>query len=108
MWEVQGHLTLTGHVYSPGIILASPSLWETLSEEEKGWFEEAADVAVAATRKKVEEDEAGGVDKLRGNGMEVIEKVDVDAFREAVRPAYTTFVSKHGDDMLTRIQDAQK
>jgi tripartite ATP-independent transporter DctP family solute receptor len=108
MWEVQGHLTLTGHVYSPGIILASPSLWETLSEEEKGWFEEAADVAVAATRKKVEEDEAGGVDKLRGNGMEVIEKVDVDAFREAVRPAYTTFVAKHGDDMLTRIQDAQK
>lgn len=108
MWEVQDHLTLTGHVYSPGIILAAPSLWETLSDEEKGWFEEAADVAVAATRKKVEKDEAGGVEMLRGHGMEVIEKVDVAAFREAVRPAYDTFIAKHGDEMLKRIQDAQK
>lgn len=108
MWEVQNHLTLSGHVYSPAIILASPSLWETLSDEEKGWFAEAAKAAVAATRAKVEADEQNGVGMLRERGMNVIEKVDVDAFRAAVRPAYDTFVAKYGDAMLTRIQDAQK
>ncbi|WP_099867581.1 TRAP transporter substrate-binding protein [Pararhizobium haloflavum] len=108
MWEVQDYLTLTGHVYSPGIILASPSLWDTLSDEEKGWFEEAADAAVTANRAKVEEDEASGVDMLREKGMEVVEEVDTDAFREAVRPAYDTFIAEHGEEMLTRIQEAQE
>jgi TRAP-type transport system periplasmic protein len=108
MWEVQDHLTLSGHVYSPGIILAAPSLWDTLSDEEKGWFEEAADAAVAANRAKVEQDEASGVDMLRERGMEVVEQVDQEAFREAVRPAYDTFIAQHGEDMLTRIQAAQE
>jgi TRAP-type transport system periplasmic protein len=108
MWEVQDHLTLTGHVYSPAIILASPSLWDTLSDEEKGWFSDAADAAVAATRAKVESDEATGVAMLRERGMEVIEEVDQEAFREAVRPAYDTFVGQYGDEMLTRIQAAQE
>lgn len=108
LWEVQDYLTLTGHVYSPAIILASPSLWDTLSDEEKGWLEEAADAAVEATRAKVTEDEENGVAMLEEKGMEVIEEVDKDAFREAVRPAYDTFIATHGDEMLTRIQDAQK
>ncbi|ADZ69556.1 TRAP transporter substrate-binding protein [Polymorphum gilvum] len=107
-WEVQDNLTLTGHVYSPAIILASPSLWDGLSDEEKGWFAEAAKAAVAATRAKVEADEANGVDLLRQNGMKVVEKVDLDAFRKAVSPAYDTFVAKYGDDMLKRIQAAQE
>ncbi|GLQ37575.1 C4-dicarboxylate ABC transporter substrate-binding protein [Rhizobium albus] len=108
MWEVQDHLTLTGHVYSPAIIIASPSLWDSLSDEEKAWFEEAADTAVAATRAKVEEDEHTGVAMLRERGMEVIEEVDQAAFREAVSPAYDTFVGQYGDEMLKRIQAAQE
>lgn len=105
-WEVQGHLTLSGHVYSPAIILASPSLWDGLSEEEQGWFREAAAAAVAATRAKVEEDEAGGVALLEGHGMQVVQEIDIEPFREAVQPAYTTFVARYGDETLTRIQEA--
>ena len=106
-WEVQKYLTLTGHVYSPAIILASPSLWEGLSDEEKGWFREATKAAVAATRAKVAADEANGVKLLREHGMDVTESVDKAAFQAAVRPAYDTFVSNYGDDMLKRIQAAQ-
>ncbi|WP_249692393.1 TRAP transporter substrate-binding protein [Stappia sp. WLB 29] len=107
-WEVQSNLTLTGHVYSPAIILASPSLWDGLSDEEKGWFREAAKVAVEATRAKVEADEANGVALLRQNGMNVVEKVDQAAFQKAVAPAYDTFKAKYGDEMLKRIQAAQQ
>jgi len=106
-WEVQKFLTLTGHVYSPAIILASPSLWEGLSDEEKGWFRASAKAAVEATRAKVAADEANGVALLRKNGMDVTETVDKAAFQAAVRPAYDTFVSKYGDAMLNRIQAAQ-
>ncbi|WP_186388623.1 MULTISPECIES: TRAP transporter substrate-binding protein [unclassified Stappia] len=107
-WEVQSNLTLTGHVYSPAIILASPSLWDGLSDEEKGWFEEAAKVAVEATRAKVEADEANGVALLRQNGMNVVETVDQAAFQQAVAPAYDSFKAKYGDEMLKRIQAAQQ
>lgn len=108
LWEVQDYLTLSGHVYSPAIILASPSVWGGLSEEEKAWFEEAADAAVAATRAKVEADENEGVAMLREKGMEVVEDVDIAPFREAVAPAYDSFVAEHGDAMLKRIQAAQE
>ena len=37
-WEVQGYVTLTGHVYSPAIVLASPILFDGLTEEQQGWF----------------------------------------------------------------------
>ena len=107
-WEVQSNLTLTGHVYSPAIILASPSLWDGLSDEEKGWFREASKTAVEATRAKVESDEANGVALLRENGMNVVEKVDQAAFQQAVAPAYDTFKAKYGDEMLKRIQAAQQ
>lgn len=107
-WEVQDHLTLSGHVYSPAIILASPTIWDGLSEEEQGWFEEAADAAVAATRAKVEADERSGVEMLRGKGMEVVEKIDIEPFRQAVAPAYDSFIAEHGDEMLKRIQAAQQ
>lgn len=107
-WEVQNNLTLTGHVYSPAIILAAPSLWDGLSDEEKGWFQEAAKVAVEATRAKVEADEANGVALLRQNGMNVVETVDQAAFQQAVAPAYDSFKAKYGDEMLKRIQAAQQ
>lgn len=108
LWEVQDYLTLSGHVYSPAIILASPSIWDGLSDEEKGWFEEAADAAVAATRAKVEGDEESGVAMLREKGMEIVEEVDIAPFRTAVAPAYDSFVAEHGDEMLKRIQAAQE
>ncbi|NQD95285.1 DctP family TRAP transporter solute-binding subunit, partial [Pseudomonas sp. CrR25] len=50
MWEVQKYFSATAHVYSPAIILASPSIYAGLSDEEKTWFKEAAKAAVAATR----------------------------------------------------------
>ena len=37
--QVQDHLSLTQHVYSPALILMSPMVWGGLSEEQQGWFE---------------------------------------------------------------------
>ncbi len=102
--EVQDHLTLSGHLYSPAIILMSQSLWDGLSEEEQGWFEEAARASVEVTRARVTELEETGVDQLREAGMEVVTEIDRAAFEQAVQPAYDAYIQQFGDDLIERIR----
>ena len=69
--DVQEHLTLSGHVYSPAILLVSPQLWNSLSEDDQAAFVAGAEAGVAAMRGFVDDIEAGGVETLRDQGMEV-------------------------------------
>lgn len=108
MWEIQGHVTLTQHVYSPAVVVMSGSRWDGLTEEQQGWFVEAAKAAAAATRATVAENEANGVALLRENGMEVVEEVDTAAFAAAVQPAYDQFAEQMSvADLIAEIQAAQ-
>jgi TRAP-type transport system periplasmic protein len=102
--QVQKHLSLTGHVYSPSLLLMSPKLWNTLSEADKTNFREAAKVGAAAQRKKVNDDEAAGIAQLKSEGMEV-SNVDGQAFRNAMTPVWTEFAKKYGADNIRRIQE---
>ncbi|RCV91537.1 TRAP transporter substrate-binding protein [Billgrantia montanilacus] len=103
-WEVQDHLSLTGHVYSPAIMLGSPIMFDGLSEEEQEWFREAARASAEATRAEVSRLEEEGVALLEENGMTVQTDIDIAPFQEAVQPAYEIFTSQHGSEMLERIQ----
>lgn len=105
--EVQDHLSLTGHLYSPAIILMSQDKWNNLSEEEQGWVMEAAKASVEVTRDRVSELEETGVDQLREAGMEVVTEVDREAFKEGVQPAYELYTSQFGDEMIERIRAAE-
>lgn len=103
-WEVQGHVSLTGHVYSPAIVLASPVLFNALTEEEQGWFREAARASAAATRAEVDRLEREGVELMRANGMEVITDIDRAPFRElAAAASWSVFTDRFGTGMLERI-----
>ncbi len=102
--EVQGHLSLTGHLYSPAIILMSQDLWSSLSEEEQGWVMEAAAASVEVTRARVTELEENGVDGLIAKGMQVVTDVDKAAFQEAVAPAYEAYTARFGDELIERIR----
>ncbi|MER0237410.1 TRAP transporter substrate-binding protein [Fulvimarina sp. MAC8] len=108
MWDMQKYVTLTGHVYSPAVITMSKIQWDQLSDEEKGWIEEASKAAISATRAKVDEDEANGVALMKENGMEVIEDVDKQAFQDAVQPTYERYGAEYGEEMIQRIRDAQQ
>jgi tripartite ATP-independent transporter DctP family solute receptor len=103
--QVQKHLSLTGHVYSPSLLLMSPKLWNSLSEADKTNFREAAKVGSAAQRKKVNDDEASGIAQLKSEGMEVVTNVDGQAFRAAMTPVLSEFAKKYGADNIKRIQD---
>lgn len=103
--EVQGYLSLTQHVYSPALILMSASIWGELSDEEKGWFKEAAMVGAQAMRDKAESDAADGVAELKAQGMTVVEDVDTAAFQEALEPAYEIYAEQFGKENIDRIRN---
>lgn len=103
-WEVQDHLSLTGHVYSPAAVLGSPILLDGLSEEQRGWFEQAAQASAEATREEVSRLEREGVELLRENGMTVETDIDKGPFQDAVMPAYQIYTDQYGSEMLDRVR----
>ena len=105
--QVQKHLSLTGHVYSPALLIVSPALWNKLSDADKAAFREAGKAASAAQRKKVNDDERDGIAQLRAAGMEVITNVDGTAFRNAMTPVFREFSKQYGADNIKRIQDVR-
>lgn len=102
--QVQKHLSLTGHVYSPAVFILSPNVWNKLSDADKKVFTEAAKKGAQAMRKRVNDDEARGIDLLKKDGMQVVEKVDGESFRKAVAPAYANFAKEFGADKIAAIQ----
>jgi tripartite ATP-independent transporter DctP family solute receptor len=105
--QVQNHLSLTAHVYSPALLLLSPRVWNKLSDADKKVFVEAARKAGAAQRKKVNEDENNGIAQLEKDGMKVVRNVDGAAFREALKPAYAGYAKEFGADNIKKITDIQ-
>jgi tripartite ATP-independent transporter DctP family solute receptor len=105
--QVQKHLSLTGHVYSPALLLLSPKVWTRLSDADKKVFTAAAQKAGAAQRKKVNEDEANGIAQLEKDGMKVVRSVDGNAFREALKPAYAGYAREFGADNIRKIQEVR-
>lgn len=105
--QVQKHLSLTNHVYSPAVIILSPSVWNQLSDADKQVFLNAAKAASAAQRKKVNDDEANGIALLKKDGMQVVEQVNGESFRQAVTPAYAEYAKEFGADNIRAIQAVQ-
>lgn len=105
--QVQKHLSLTGHVYSPALLLMSPKTWNKLSDADKKVFTDAAKKAAVAQRKKVNDDEASGIAQLEKDGMKVVRNVDGSAFRAALKPAYESYAKEFGADNIRKIQDVR-
>jgi TRAP-type transport system periplasmic protein len=105
--QVQKHLSLTGHVYSPALLIVSPALWNKLSDADKAAFREAGKAGSAAQRKKVNDDERDGIAQLRAGGMEVVTNVDGTAFRNAMTPVLSEFAKQYGAENIKRIQDVR-
>jgi len=102
--RVQQHLSLTGHLYAPGLILVSTSLWNQLSAEDKPRFVEAARYGASAQRRKISRENSVGLSVLKNNGMKIVTRVDADSFRNAMAPAYAEYVKTFGADTLAAVQ----
>ena len=104
-YEVCKYISLTEHLYNPISLTVSRSLWESLSEEEQGWFEEAATSARDEQRVEnisLNEELLKAMQDERG--IAVNEIADKESFREAVQPVYDNYVQKFGSDRLDKIE----
>src|SRR5213083_3319846 len=74
--QVQKYLSLTGHVYSPALILMSKAQFDKLSPADQQAFIDAAKEAVKANRARIDDDERKVIGELKGLGMNVVDNVD--------------------------------
>ncbi|MET0346744.1 MAG: TRAP transporter substrate-binding protein [Casimicrobiaceae bacterium] len=105
--QVQKYMTLTGHVYSPALILMSKAQFDKLSPADKQAFVEAAKEAVKANRARIDEDEKKAVADLRSKGMTIVENPDKAKFQAALGPTFTEFGKKFGQDNIDKIRNAK-
>jgi tripartite ATP-independent transporter DctP family solute receptor len=103
--QVQKNLTLTGHVYSPAVILMSKAQWDKLAPADKQAFMEAAKEAVKANRARIDDDERKAVADLRAKGMAVVVNVDKAKFQAVLGPTYVEFAKKFGQENIDRIRN---
>jgi tripartite ATP-independent transporter DctP family solute receptor len=103
--QVQKHLSLTGHVYSPCVLLMNKGAWDKLSAADKQAFTDAAKEAVKANRARVDEDDAKGVAELRSKGMQVVENVDKARFVQTLAPVNADFEKQFGKANIDRIRN---
>lgn len=105
--QVQKHLSLTGHVYSPGIFLMNKAAFDGLSAGDKQAFLDAAKEGVKANRARVDEDDAKGVAELRAKGMTVIENIDKSKFVAQLSEVNAGFEKQFGKANLDAIRNVK-
>ena len=103
--QVQKHLSLTGHVYSPLVILMNKATFDKLSAADKQVFLDAAKVAVEVNRARVDKDDANGVAELRKKGMSIVENVDKAKFVATMAPVLAEFEKQFGKANLDQIRN---
>jgi tripartite ATP-independent transporter DctP family solute receptor len=103
--QVQKYMTLTAHVYSPALLLMNKASFDKLSPADQKVFLDAAKLAAAATRARVDKDDASGVADLRAKGMNIIENVDKAAFVARLAPVFIQFEKEFGKDKIDAIRN---
>jgi tripartite ATP-independent transporter DctP family solute receptor len=103
--QVQKYMTLTGHVYSPALILMSKAVWDKLSAPDKEAFLASAKEAVKANRARIDDDERRAVTDLRSKGMTIVENVDKAKFQATLAPTFVEFGKKFGQDNIDKIKN---
>jgi TRAP-type transport system periplasmic protein len=102
--QVQKHLSLTGHVYSPCVMLMSKGAFDKLSAADQTAFMEAAKEAVKANRARVDEDDAKGAAELKSKGMNVVESLDKTKFVAVLAPVNAEFEKQFGKAEIDKIR----
>jgi len=103
-YEVQDHLALTGHFYAPAPLLVSGALWDSLTDEEKEIFQEAANEATGIQRDMIQEMDDRLVEELEAEGMQITTP-DVAPWQEAMAPVYEQWEDTIGADLIQQIQE---
>ncbi len=103
-YEVQKHLTLTGHVYTPYVLLASKRWFTALPEADKKLVLEAAHESAVYQRGLSRGDAERLTKELAAKGMEVskLPEDEMAKLRKAVEPVVQKFTDTIGADLISQ------
>ncbi|WP_069998535.1 TRAP transporter substrate-binding protein [Cellulosilyticum sp. I15G10I2] len=105
-YEVNPHVTLTGHVYGPHIVLMSEQFYQNLSAEEQAFIMEAAHQSALVNRSENRQMCTDYIQNLKDEGATVVELTaeEKQAFVDAVQPVYKEFVPQIGEEFVKQFQ----
>jgi TRAP-type transport system periplasmic protein len=113
-YEVQKYLSLTKHVYSPWIMMASKKWWDRLTPTEQGMITKAAVASRDFERKDNRAGTAKALEDLKADGMQVtvVSDAELDRMRQVVKPVVEKFSKEYGEEisseLMAAIQAARK
>ena len=105
-FEVQSHISLTGHVIQLTPLFISQKKFDALPAAfQKALVESVAEVA-PTINKAVEDAEKKWLGEMQSKGMQVIQP-DVESFRKATQPVIKQFEEQWGKGLYERIQEVK-
>ncbi len=102
IYEVQKYLSLTGHFYSPALLLMSEKAFHALPGDARKIMTETAFECAAYERNLLRDSEANQIAELKSKGMQV-NTPDKKPFQDAAAPVYKEFGAQFGKEMVDRI-----
>ena len=100
--EVQKHLALTGHFYSPTPLLMSLKAFDALPKDIQKIFMETAIECATYERNLLRDSEAKQINELKAKGMQVTTP-NKKPFQDAAAPVYKEFESQFGKETIDKI-----
>ena len=109
-YEIQKYMSLTRHVYSYHIDVASLKWWKTLDKTDQDMIQKAIYEAAVYQRNDNRSKDADRLTLLKEKGMQIVENPDIDAFRAKVADLKDMNIYKDPkvQDMLLKIMEAVK
>jgi TRAP-type transport system periplasmic protein len=105
-YEVQGVLSLTGHITQNQVVLISDKTFQALTPDQQALLVAAAREAGDYQNKVLADDEKAQLDLVRSKGMKVVQP-DVAAFRAATADVYKKYEAAWGKGFFESIRDAK-
>lgn len=107
-FEVQKHVSLTGHVYTPAYVLVGKNAWNQLPQDVQDDLQRIAQDMQDWVYETGQRLDAELVGKLQSAGMQVNE-INRAAFVEASQPIYEAFAAEvdGGDELIEIIRSAE-
>lgn len=109
-YEIQKYMTMTRHVYSGHIDVASLTWWNGLKPEQQKTIQEAMIEAALYQRKQNRDQDAARLDMLKEKGMQIETNPDTASFRTKVEGLMDMdlFGEPRVKELLIKVMDATK
>lgn len=104
-YEVAPNYVLTGHTYSPSIVLMSESVWSKLDTEDQNLIMEAAKETEKWNRENIEKLDSELLEQIKAAGANVIEVPDKTPYIEATKGVVSKYAAgseKYYDAILAK------